>query len=179
MIIDSTIFNGDISIPNRTNTHIEALIDLTISEREPELLKGLLGYDMYMSLIAGLIAPTTQKWVDLKDGKTYTVNGKTYQYVGLKTMVANYVWYRFVEATTTNTLGVGQVLPATENGSVVTPIYKMVQAWNRMSDYVANMVHFLSNNESTYPEWETVNTYCWDEWYNRLGFATKINTFGI
>ena len=178
MIINSTIFSGDLNIPNRTNANIQALIDLTISEREPELLKELFGYGMYKDFIAGLTT-LTQRWVDLRDGKEYTVNGKLYEFVGIKKMIANYVWYYFMQAATTNTTGAGQVLPTTENGQVVGSLSKMVDSWNRMSNYVESMVHFLNNNEATYPEWQVVNTYYWDEWYNRLRFASKINVFGI
>lgn len=179
-IIDSTIFNGDINIPNRVNVDIKALIELTIDEREPQLLTELLGYGFYKDLMTGLaVGSPLQKWIDLRDGKDYTVDTITYHYAGIKNMIANYVWFWFMRAATTNTTGIGQILPIGENGISTAPLTKMVESWNKVKDYSVNMVHFLNNNVSDYPEWETVDSYCWDKWYNNFIVNTRINVFGI
>ena len=84
-IIDNTYFEkGWLFIPNNKDLNAEPTaspsaqseIDFFIEEYERELLLNALGVTLYNELQAELPTPATQKWIDLVDGKDYTINSK-------------------------------------------------------------------------------------------------------
>jgi len=92
-IIDSTYFQrGSTYVPNNKNISAEPVgsptnqteLDFYITEYERDLLLNALGVTLYAELQAELPTPTTQKWIDLVDGKTYNdVNGNAKIWDGL------------------------------------------------------------------------------------------------
>lgn len=83
-LIDSTYFIGTINIPNVADTAIGERLTWFINKYEPELLRDVLGYELYKSFIAGLQAVTVdQIWLDLLYGSDFIFNGRTNRYRGL------------------------------------------------------------------------------------------------
>jgi hypothetical protein len=71
-LIDSTYFVGDIALPNLDE--VPNTFQDTMDRYEEEILKKLLGYQLYNAFIAGIaVEPTPdQKWLDLRDGAEFT-----------------------------------------------------------------------------------------------------------
>ena len=144
-IIDNTYFTkGWLFIPNNKDTNAEPVgspsaqsgIDFFITEYERELLLNALGVTLYDELQAELPTPTTQKWIDLVDGKSYTINSKTKQWNGLKganmqSLIAFYVYCQYLrnDNSTYLTTGIGQ--STANNAERSDPSIKFVKAWNR------------------------------------------------
>lgn len=81
-LIDISFFQGEINIPNsvRQSEFITAIID----KREPEILKRLLGLNMYRDFIIGLQQPVIEaRWTKLLSGTDYVVGTTTREWEGL------------------------------------------------------------------------------------------------
>lgn len=85
--------------------------------------------------------------------------------------IANYVYWYYQKDITTQTVGLGQVQSKGENSVVVSPVAKMVRAWNEMFEWLTELRRFLDQNYSTYPEWDSSQSNWWK-------FKTQ-NVFGI
>jgi hypothetical protein len=202
MFIDSTYFTGELAIPNAAN---ETGLTQAITQYEKEILIKLLGYKLYSLLQADLVngVPVTQKYIDLVDGKEFTLayNGVDYLVKwevlansGKLSLIAYYVFYKYVERNISSFYGTGVSMANTQEGwSRVSPEQKMINAWERMRELYGKMppeyknyydmpksasalseVHelsgsaynFLLTNVTDYPDW--VFTPLWN-----------INKFGI
>lgn len=203
--IDSTYFVGEIQIPNVTAN--ATIITQAITQYEKEILIQLLGYKLYSLLIADLTgalgAPVTQKYLDLVNGAefTHSFNGQdiTLKWEGLKntalqSLIAYYVFYKYVERDVTRLYGTGVSMSQTEKGfERVSPVNKLCNTWERMRElygkipseykpvYVRPVIgsntsgvfnsdpsayNFLFANKEDYPDW--IFTPQWN-----------INAFGI
>lgn len=200
--IDSTYFTGEIAVPGASS---ETGLTQAITQYEKEILIKLLGYKLYSLLIADLSngAPVTQKYIDLVNGKEFTLtyNGADYTVkweglanTALQSLIAYYVFYKYVERNITSFYGTGVSQANVQEGwSRVNPEMKMIHAWERMRElygkippeYKLNydrpllgtdlsVVHelsgsaynFLLMNKTDYPDW--VFTPLWN-----------MNQFGI
>lgn len=178
MLIDITYFNSSsVNIPNTDAPDVRSRLTNLITEREPELLERLLGYALAEAFKTGIAAQTpVQKWIDLRDGKVYTINGKTVKWKGLNTVtpkdsiIANYVWYWWSRNNATNSTGIGETSNKADNATRVSPAPKQSVVWSRIRNWSVDLYVFLENNQTDYPEWER----CMD-----LDFLTSINEFGI
>jgi len=106
---DSTYYKGSIKLPTAiTEGDLNDDFDLLIEQTEEKILVDLLGYDLYKSFILGLAETTPlQKWLDLRDGKEYTVvdgEGRTVivKWGGLinaekKSLLAFFVYCEYLE----------------------------------------------------------------------------------
>lgn len=141
--IDSTYFTGEIAIPGAAS---ETTLTQAITQYEKEILIKLLGYKLYSLLQADISggAPVTQKYIDLVDGKEYTLtyNGTEYlvKWEGLantakQSLIAYYVFYKYVERNITSFYGTGVSQANVQEGwQRVNPASKMVNAWERMRE---------------------------------------------
>jgi hypothetical protein len=149
-IIDNTYFvNGWLFIPNNKDTNAEPVgspsaqsgIDFFITEYERELLLNALGVTLYNDLIAN---PSTQKWVDLIDGKDYTIDSKTKRWNGLKganmqSLIAFYVYCQYLRNDNSTYLTTGIAQNTSNNAERSDPSPKFVKAWTRfLSQYQGN-----------------------------------------
>jgi|ERR1035437_1176376 hypothetical protein len=197
--IDSTYFIGEINIPQASTS-----ADLTqaIGHYEKEILIQLLGYKLYSLLIADLSngIPQSQIYIDLVDGAEFTHSFRgqdiTLKWEGLKntslqSLIAYYVFYKYVERDVTRLYGSGvSMAPSGNEWQRVSPINKLIAAWERMrelygkvdSEYrqrssldigfplISNSdpsaYNFLYANKDDYPDW--IFTPQWN-----------INQFGI
>lgn len=84
MLIDTSYFEGDLSIGQITSPAVIASVNLFIKKYEDEFLVKLLGYPLFKSFITGLAAdPVDQKWFDLLNGVEYIYNGELCRWEGL------------------------------------------------------------------------------------------------
>ena len=72
-LIDTTYFVGDISLPVSTNSNISSNLTNSITRYEDEILKKLLGYELWRDFKAGIAEDEPdQKWIDLRDGAEFS-----------------------------------------------------------------------------------------------------------
>jgi len=143
MFIDSTYFTGELAIPNAAN---EAGLTQAITQYEKEILISLLGYKLYSLLLADLSngEPQTQKYIDLVNGAefTHTFGGVDYTLkwdglinTGKISLIAYYVYYKYVERNISAFYGTGVSMANTQEGwSRVSPESKMINAWERIRE---------------------------------------------
>ena len=136
--IDSTYFTGEIAVPGASS---ETGLTQAITQYEKEILIKLLGYKLYSLLMADLSngAPVTQKYIYLVNGKEFTLtfNGSDYlvEWQGLGSLIAYYVFYRYVERNITSFYGTGVSQSNVQEGwQRVSPESKMINAWERMRE---------------------------------------------
>ena len=194
--IDSTYFTGEIAVPGASS---ETGLTQAITQYEKEILIKLLGYKLYSLLMADLSngAPVTQKYIDLVNGKEFTLtfNGSDYlvEWQGLGSLIAYYVFYRYVERNITSFYGTGVSQSNVQEGwQRVSPESKMINAWERMRELYGKIppeyklnydrpilgtdlsvvyelsgsaYNFLLTNKTDYPDW--VFTPLWN--MNKFG----------
>ena len=147
MFIDNTYFVGEIEIPNKSGPISNATaITQAINQYEKEILISLLGYKLYSLLMADLGEdgkPQTQPFIDLINGAefehTFAGQTMTLKWNGLvnaekQSLIAYYVYYKYVEREVTHMSGIGNILPGSEKGGRVSSVNKMVNAWDRMRE---------------------------------------------
>lgn len=165
--IDTSYFFGDLSISQPTAT-----LQMMIDSKEPEFLIKLFGYELYKNYAVGIAAGSpAQKWLDLRDGKEYTTaSGALTKWPGLrftvgtakKSLIANYVYWFYLEDNITFTTASGQKksdLPINAG-----PDGKMIRAWNEMVNWNFQLHNFLTEHADDYPEYRT--TVICDELFN-------------
>lgn len=82
-LITPSYFYGDIEIAQLNQQAVADAVQSAIDRYEAEYLEALLGYEMYQQFINGLAAPVVeQKWLDLRDGVTFTYNSRQYRWPG-------------------------------------------------------------------------------------------------
>lgn len=191
-LIDTTYFVGEISLPGQVLTGSLADISPYIVKYEREALIELVGYTLYKELKAAIDAGApdyvSTKWKRLITGHEYEIDylGDTYlvKWNGLinddkVSLLAYYIYYKYVSFHVTHTSSFGELIQSAENASKVSPSQKMVNAWNRFidlrgdpSDDLINPTcyNFLNNFED-----DAVNGY--PKWI--FNILRHTNTFGI
>lgn len=82
MLIDKSYFEGDLKIPYNEIT--QERLEFFIQKYEEELLRDLLGYDLFKQFMSGLEdSAVDPKWNDLLLGAEYTWYGKLKKWDGL------------------------------------------------------------------------------------------------
>lgn len=152
-IIDNTYFIGELDVPEASKS---AFTTVWINRYENEYLKKVLGTSFALEFISALSGTPATKWTDLRDGKTYTVGTKTYEWIGFKDTVthlspiANYIYAMWQLNHYTRTDSSGESIAAVQNSLNADPIGKVNQAWTRMKEWHSQLYHFLTNNSDTY-----------------------------
>jgi hypothetical protein len=138
MITKTTDFKLDAYIPNRDdapNSDIlgnEPELQGMIDKWEPEVLVELLGYDMKEEFITAidwaatppaLVVGADQKWMDLYKGKE--------NYRGIKELLVNYIFYKFMESDDDHYATVGTQKEDTDSATRVSMRAKAIQAYRR------------------------------------------------
>lgn len=190
MTIDTTYFEGELSMGQITSAPVIAAVNLFIQKYEDDLLTKLLGYELYKAYKAGIaVTPTPDvKWTELRDGKEYTnSNGRLLKWNGLKfsngslkqSLIANYVYFQYLKDNISFTMGAGEAKPKSSSSDNVNPYPKMVRAWNEMVEWNWQLIEFLDEHEATYPEWDN-DGYPFYGYYGRaIEELTFKNRIGI
>jgi hypothetical protein len=90
-----------------------------------------------------------------------------------KSLIANYVYWHWLENELTSTTGTGEKVIDNQNASNASPVFKMVSAWNQMVNWNCELIDFLLTNDSDYPEFQDYHS-----WIPR-NIIKKQNPFGI
>ena len=153
-IIDNTYFQkGWLFIPNNKDVNsrpagsVSAVsqIDFFIEEYERELLLNALGVTLYNELQAEIDGTlSTQKWIDLVNGKDYAINGKTKRWNGLKganqqSLIAFYVYCQYLRNDNSTYLTTGIAQNTANNAERSDPSPKFVKSWNRFLEQYQSM----------------------------------------
>lgn len=163
-IINSTFFYGSITIPGINNSSSTVTNDLNwfIDEHEPKLLELLLGYELKKAYDLGIVGDI-QIYKDIRDGKEYQSKelgltkwkGLSYTVGGSKkSLVANYIYFYFMQNRVTSSSQSGEKKNDKENSKEWTPDFKTASSWNWMVDEVYNLRDFLIENKVSYPEYK-------------------------
>ena len=164
-LIDISFFFGNLSIAQKSDSAVSSSVLWFIEELEPKLLTDLLGYEFKKLYDAGITADT-QKYKDIRDGKEYqNRSGILTKWRGLKftdgsakkSLIANYVYWHYLENEATITTGTGEKIADNQNAINATAAQKMVRAWNEMVDWNKELIEFLLTKQTDYPEF--INHY--------------------
>jgi len=83
-LIDRSYFIGELNIAGSDRAPVQEVIDWFIAKYEPELLRRLLGVNLYNAFITGLQESSPDaRWTDLLNGKEYTYGGITKRWRGI------------------------------------------------------------------------------------------------
>lgn len=153
-IIDETYFTRELSIPNVNEVQTEAYDTLNyfVDEYVRQLLRDALGIDKFNELdtyvIDGVFVSTDapQYIIDLVEGKEYEKSGVTYKWSGListqgvfkKSLLANYVYYKWLRNSFSIQSGVGEATLNPQNANLVNPTQRLVSTWNSFLDMYQN-----------------------------------------
>lgn len=177
--IDASYFFGPLLIAQKTDN--AGSIQWLINDLEPTLLRAIMGYELYKAYTAGITA-STQKYLDIRDGKEYETradiptkwNGLAFtQGDSKKSLIANYVYWHWMEKDASVSTGTGEKVANAQNAVNASPGPKMVRAWNEMVVMIEELCEFLLSNETDYPEFQNQ--------YSRIpcSLLKKQNLFGI
>lgn len=180
-IVSAQDFKGMIMLPQinaiintgvaSVNPVLDSLTEFII-EKEPEVLTKLLGFEMYNAMINALNIPDpAERWINLRDGVAYTVNGISYVCLGVKPIILRYVYYWWLRQEATQTTGVGEAINKTENAQRTSPAQKQTTAWNDMVKLCKSTYHYLYANLSLYPEFHVQSYDVSDCYY--LGYTYR------
>ena len=161
--IDKSYFTGDIFLPeDKYSTPVQT----SIEKYEPEILKSLLGYELYKLVIAA--NPTEDRITKLIDGDEFEVYDQTYQWIGLKndrkiSLIAYYVYYYTRRENITESTYFAEVQSAHENANHASPAMKIQLAWQMLLKYYGSASDvdnyesayaYMQNRIDDYPEWK-------------------------
>lgn len=181
-LLSPSFFIRDINIPNTGTPAILNNLTSYINRYEPECLVNLFGYPLYKLFLAdGFVS---SRMIDLRDGSEYIdAFGNLKKFEGLvhdtnSSLIAFYVYYLFQEANATLTTGVSTKVSDSEGGKSVSPIEKMVYAWNQFSKGANILVDFLwykvdVNGVRVYSEFDN------EQYWKSKDFCEGINLFGL
>ena len=142
-LIDKTYFIKELNVPNTEEHNADASIqlDMSIDRYARQLLQTVLGATLFAELDSNitngeleLLAP--QKWLDLVNGVTYTLDGKSYVWQGLKfeqglykvSILADYVYLNHYSQDVNTMLG--QVMLDAKNSVNVSDVPHLTDIWN-------------------------------------------------
>lgn len=158
MVELSNFDNRPYRIPNQ-----EEFKDLTdfIEAAEIAILKKLFGITLYEAYVAGIAAPTPdQKWVDLRDGTTYTYNEVEYEYRGLIELLVPCIYSMWLQENRDTVTSAGVVMKSSDRADRLSPGWRITRAFNDYSRQVGDFWHqegtlygFMKVNEDNYPDW--------------------------
>jgi hypothetical protein len=152
-LIDYTYFRDELQLANTATPEVQTFLTLTISRKQYEFLQLLLGpslYDQFVTWYGIDPTDTTNNFYYLLNGKTFTVNGCTHNWVGLRvdtlkiSPIANYVYFYYQNNNVTQTTSPGEARTNSQNASVANPANKMIDAWSEMVDNLRQYLVFMN-----------------------------------
>lgn len=187
MLITRLYFQNDITIPNINEIHSDNAesIDILIESEVSNLLESVLGIDLFEELKEHLDdnnelkEDAPEKWQRLVYGHTYESNNKRYRYKGLlekgkdvrKSLLADYVFVKWLKGNVTQSTGVGQVIVNAKNAMNVNPSQKLVAIWNRFYNKLNG------NNERNRARLSFINCTPFVDWYGSNNNSDVISVF--
>ncbi len=161
LLITFDDFSGEIALPD--DEQLRADLSPYIDRHEKEFLIKLLGEHLYLEFKDGLAEETpAEKWVKLRDGEEYAVDGLRREYDGLRDGLAHFIFWAFVRETTLKITPMGLIEEDTETGdlandskrtSYLQRMYNLgIEAYMKAQDYIEAQNDL---DAATYPEYDT------------------------
>ncbi len=123
-------------IPNQEES--DDLLDF-IENKEEEVLRNLLGTQVYNAFVEGLEQPSVQqRWVDLRDGKVYTWASEQFEYKGLVNLLVPCIFAYWVKETSDKYTNSSTVTNTLANATAVSPARRISEAYGRFKDLVGD-----------------------------------------
>lgn len=177
MLIDTSYFQGDLSLGQITSPAVVASVNLFIQKYEDDFLVKMLSYPLYKLYKAGIIAQVPdQRYLDIRDGVEYEYSGVTNKWQGLtfgdqlkRSPIANYVYWHYIKDNNSFTMGAGEVKPENSTSENVSPKFKMIRAWNEMVHMNRELGQMIIARKDVYPEYMPLYS----------GMFKTVNEFGI
>ncbi len=144
------------------NTVFSDTFQAYLDEKEADILKKLLGLELYDEFIAGLDEDyPEQKWLDLRDGVQYTYLSVKYEWVGVIKMLTPLIFAMDLRDNYDNYSDAGISVGLIENAEMINPALRIVQAWNKGYAIAGNcnnpkhsLYGFLTvNKDADYTTW--------------------------
>lgn len=172
--IDYTYFINDISVP--ATTFGSDSFASVINRYEPEILKQLLGYDLYKALIDDLdgnYVPQSARFLALVNGADFSFTYGAYtistRWNGFKnaekiSLIAYYVYYSQKNQNENFNSGAGIANPKLENADKINPVPKLVDIYNKCDELYGDIPNSLLRGRyynKDYPYFTTVNNPIW------------------
>jgi len=153
IISQSYFSSGELTLPI-DNISVQGYIDT----HEPIILKKLLGYTLYAEFIAALDDTPAQKWIDLRDGETYTdPDGYTQDYEGIQQIIADYVYFAITSDKESTATATGMMKSEKENSTSIAPINKQAWALNDLAERAFYLNGYIvkanEDTEDTYADY--------------------------
>lgn len=164
-LIDASYFNFEVNTPVNKYNNLQDFIN----RFEPEILKKLLGLDLYRKVTdPENAAYATQEIIDLREGVDYSVDGVLYRWNGLIneekiSLISYYVFYWFIRLNLSETSSNGEVQISLENASIANVSLKLQDIWDRLENLYGSICNpknyqsaykFLNEFSDDYPTWE-------------------------
>lgn len=154
MIINDTYFVGELHLSQvgasastkvNNNTKFQYLVD----EYEVELMEFALGkilskefFEQFESN-GSLKAAADVRWSNLLNGETFTQDGCTYHWQGLRnergslkrSLIAYYVYCKYLESEKEQISTMGVVKPLSENAKIASILPKYTRAWRKLLEW--------------------------------------------
>lgn len=189
MLINKTYFNGDISIPNMQEVDYDnGNIDDFIDNESRLLLESIFGFDLFSELVTyldadGNLEPSApDKWQNLVYGVHYEVGNTKRKFSGLllnpestipKSLIADYVFYRWLKQNTSQSTGVGEVALEAKNAINVNPTQKLVTVWNRFYRQIGT--EYFGIDHHNHPHFcGIVNGTYFIDWYGYRNYYVSL-----
>lgn len=147
--------------PISSNLNASKKLNTFIEEAQDFDLRPIIGDEFYLALSADVLAsPSLQTYGDLWNGSTYVYGSNTYKNYGLKIVLINYAYARYLKATNTNQTAFGAVQKVNPNSEPISEkaLTRLVgQAISSAKEYEATVHKFLNLNNEDYPLYECFN----------------------
>lgn len=150
-----------------SNVAMTARLNPYIQEAQEFDIKPILGEVMYFDLLKN---SSETNYSNLLAGKEYIYENYTYQFIGLKTIIAYYAYARFIQNDQIKSTPTGFVTKTNEYSERITKseIDRIVsQAESAAFAYCEDMRLFLARNQTSYPKWAVSS--------NRVENKRKVN----
>ena len=110
-----------------------------VENKEEELLRDLLGTQVYNAFVEGLEQPSVQqRWVDLRDGKVYSYAGIQYEYLGLIDLLVPAIFAYWVKETSDTFTNSSTVRNSLANAVAASPGRRISEAYGTFKDKVGD-----------------------------------------
>lgn len=153
-------FEGELYIAGLDQEPERVVLCNLIAKLEPEVLSEAFGYGLYKAFRDGINAGIpAQRWIDLRDGASWTGLNDTVLYSGsLKRFFVCVVYDRYWRMSVTQTTRSGEKKGRSENASDTTMRYKAVRASQEAWDHLRQLTLYLSQAKdgqgaALYPEY--------------------------
>lgn len=142
-------FEDEILIANKSDSNISPKVTRFIVKYEPKYLKELLGFDFATLFVNGLAEdPVDSRWTALLDP-----NGNS-----MKLAIDDFIYYWWMRFDETQSTGTGTTKSKNQNADIVSGRDKVCRAWFEMVCINFQIIKYLKDNATTYPEFTVP---CW------------------